>query len=284
MRSDLRSPVRRRRFSALLAIVAIATTIVPLSAPPAFASARFHIECPFHHHKMDDPIVYPNQPGASHLHAFFGNKSTDAFSTHRSLRRAGTNCGLPGDKGAYWIPAVYKNGNLVRATDGDFYYRGVTSPLSAIRAFPPGLKIIAGNSHATRPQSTKVVAWSCTGSSGTGRARMRDCGGALVKAIIKFPSCWDGLHKDSQDHKSHMRYSIRKGDGRRGCPRSHPIPLPELTYEITLPFHDGRNVRLASGPFYTMHADFLNAWSQLVLRHLVNRCIHGGIECPSFEA
>jgi Domain of unknown function (DUF1996) len=284
MRSDLRSPVRRRRFSALLAIVAIATTIVPLSAPPAFASARFHIECPFHHHRMDDPIVYPRQPGASHLHAFFGNKSTDAFSTYRSLRHARTNCGHRGDKGAYWMPAVYKNGSLVRAVDADFYYRGATSPLSAIRPFPPGLKVIAGDAHSTSPQSTKVVAWSCKGSSGTGRATMRDCGSSLVKVLIKFPSCWDGVRKDSADHKSHMRYSIKKGNGRRGCPKSHPVPVPELTYSITLPFHDGRNVHLSSGPPYTMHADFFNSWVQLALRRLVDRCIHGGIECASFDA
>jgi hypothetical protein len=284
MRSDLRSPLRRRRLAALLAIVSIAATIVPLSAPPAFASARFHIECPFHHHKADDPIVSPNQPGASHLHAFFGNKSTNAFSTYRSLRGAGTNCGLLGDKGAYWIPAVYKNGNLVRATDADFYYRGVTSPLSAIRAYPPGLKIVAGDGHATGLQSTKVVAWSCQGSSGTGLATMRDCGSSLVKVLIKFPSCWDGVHKDSADHKSHMHYSIKKGGGRRGCPKSHPVPVPELTYSISLPFHNGSNVHLSSGPFYTMHADFVNSWVQKSLRRLVDRCIHAGIECSSFEA
>jgi hypothetical protein len=283
MRLELRFPLRRHRLSASLMIFAIATTIVPLSALPALATARFHIECPFHHRKTDDPIVYPNQPGASHLHEFFGNTSTDAFSTYLSLRQAGTNCGLAGDKGAYWIPAVYKNGNLVRASDADFYYRGQTSPLSAIRAFPPGLKMLAGDAHATRIQSTSVISWSCSGRSGD-RARMRDCGTAFVKVLIKFPSCWDGVHKDSTDHRSHMRYSIRKGDGRRGCPRSHPVPLPELTYSITLPFHNGRNVKLSSGPFYTMHADFFNAWNQLALRRLVRRCIHGGIECPSFEA
>jgi hypothetical protein len=284
MRLGPRFPLHRRRLSSLLAVVAIATTIVPLSASPAFASARFHIECPFHHHKMDDPIVYPRQPGASHLHAFFGNKSTDAFSTYRSLRHARTNCGHRGDKGAYWMPAVYKNGNLVRAVDADFYYRGATSPLSAIRPFPPGLKVIAGNAHSTRPQSTKVVAWSCKGSSGTGQATMRGCGSRLVKVLIKFPSCWDGVHKDSADHKSHMHYSIKKWNGRRGCPRSHPVPVPELTYSITLPFHDARNVRLSSGAPYTMHADFFNSWVQLALRRLVDRCIHGGIECRSFDA
>src|SRR5512132_1348670 len=142
MRFDLRSPMRRRRLPALLAVVAVAATLVPLSAPPAFASARFHIECGFHHQRSDDPIVYPRQPGKSHLHSFFGNKSTNAYSTWLSLRRAGTNCNHKGDKAAYWIPALKKNGSIVRPVAGHFYYRGVHKKLSAIKAYPPGLKVI----------------------------------------------------------------------------------------------------------------------------------------------
>jgi hypothetical protein len=285
MRLELRSPLRRR-LSASLAILAIAATIMPLSAPPAFATARFHIECPFHHFKPDDPIVFPSQPSASHLHAFFGNTSTDAFSTYRSLQHARTNCGLRADKGAYWMPAVYKNGNLIRANDADFYYRGQTSPLSAIRPFPPRLKIIAGNSHATGPQSTEVVEWTCFGGvhDGSESNHPINCWKGVVKLLVTFPSCWDGLHTDSADHKSHMHYSIRKGGGRRGCPRSHPVPVPELTYSIKFPIHDGRGLTLSSGRAYTMHADFFNSWVQLALRRLVRRCIHAGIECPSFDA
>jgi hypothetical protein len=280
-------PVARHRprlLTTILAVLVAALVIVPMSAREALASARFHVECPFHHHRSDDPIVYPREPGASHLHAFFGNKSTNADSTYLSLRAAGTTCGLRADKGAYWIPAVYRNGQLVRAVDADFYYRGTTSPLGAIRPFPKGLKIIAGNAHASGPRSTRVIAWSCKGSSGTGESTMRDCGKSLVKVLIKFPSCWDGVRKDSLDHKAHMRYSIKLSDGRRGCPKSHPVPVPELTYSITLPFHDGNGVTLSSGKPFTMHADFINAWNQTVLRRLVERCIHAGIECTSFDA
>lgn len=280
MRLDLRSPLRRRRLSALLAVVAVAATLVPLSAPPAFASARFHIECDFTRLRRDDPIVYPRQPGKSHLHSFFGNTSTNAGSTWLSLRRAGTTCNNKGDKAAYWMPALYKNGNVVRPVAGHFYYRGVHQKLSAIKAFPPGLKVIAGNHDATRPQSTRVVAWSCQGSSGTGQATIRDCGsGGQVKALIKFPSCWDGRRKDSPNHKSHMRYATRLGGGRRGCPRTHPVPVPELTMAIVFPIRNGSGVRLASGPFYTLHADFFNAWNQTVLKNLIQNCIRVNREC-----
>jgi hypothetical protein len=272
--------MRRRRSSAVLAIVAIASTIVPLSAPPALASARFHIECDFHHLGKDDPIVYPRQPGMSHLHEFFGNTSTDADSTWLSLRRAGTTCNNKGDKAAYWVPAVLKNGSVVRAIAGHFYYRGIHHTLKAIKAFPPGLKIIAGNAHAMHLQSTRIVAWSCQGSSGTGRATIRDCGpGGHVKALIKFPSCWDGRRKDSLNHKSHMAYATRLSGGRRGCPRTHPVPVPELTMAIVFPIRSGVGVRLSSGPSYTLHADFFNAWNQTVLKNLIQNCIRANREC-----
>src|SRR5437868_11158870 len=33
----------------------------------------------------DDPLFYPGQPGASHLHQFFGNTGTNASSAYQSL-------------------------------------------------------------------------------------------------------------------------------------------------------------------------------------------------------
>jgi hypothetical protein len=280
MRLGLSFPLGRRRASAFLVVIAVATGIVPLTAPPAFASARFHIECDFHHQRRDDPIVYPRQVGRSHLHSFFGNTSTNANSTWLSLRRAGTNCNNKADKAAYWSPALYQNGRLRQAVAGHFYYRGVHNRLGVVKAYPPGLKIIAGNSHAVRPQSTRVVAWSCQGSSGTGRPTIRDCGsGGKVKALIKFPSCWDGRRKDSPNHKSHMAYATRLGGGSRGCPRTHPVPVPELTMAIVFPIRSGSGVRLASGPPYTMHADFFNAWNQTVLKNLIQNCIRANREC-----
>lgn len=280
MRSGLSFPMRRRRLTAFLIIAALAIGVVPLSAPPALASPSIHIECDFHHLAKADPIVHPHHPGMGHLHAFFGNTSTNAHSTWSSLRRAGTNCNNKADKAAYWMPALYRNGKLIRPSAGHFYYRGQHKNLSATRAFPPGLKIVAGNSRATRPQSTRVVAWSCQGSSGTGQATMRDCGsGGRVKVLIKFPSCWDGRRKDSPNHKSHMHYATRLGGGSRGCPRTHRVPVPELTMAISFPIRNGSGVRLASGPFFTMHGDFFNAWNQTVLNALIQRCIRTNGSC-----
>ena len=41
--------------------------------------------CDYSHSLKDDPIVYPGQPGVSHLHDFYGNTTTNAYSTIASL-------------------------------------------------------------------------------------------------------------------------------------------------------------------------------------------------------
>ena len=56
----------------------------------------------------DDPIVYPKQPGASHLHDFFGNTTTNAFSAYAGMLAGGTNCQEPGDTAASWAPALLR--------------------------------------------------------------------------------------------------------------------------------------------------------------------------------
>ena len=44
----------------------------------------------YSHTASDDPIVYPGQPGQSHLHEFFGNTDVDAFTHRRVAGRAAT--------------------------------------------------------------------------------------------------------------------------------------------------------------------------------------------------
>jgi hypothetical protein len=46
-------------------------------------------------------------------------------------------------------------------------------------------------------------------------------------------SCWDGKNLDSPDHQSHMYNTITR-DGfinAPPCPASHPVRMPQLTYE-----------------------------------------------------
>ena len=140
---------------------------------PPRPTARFHVECPFHHFK--ETIRSSSRACGSrsegHMHTFLGNKSTKYFSTYRSLRRAGTTAATAPTRAPTGSPpstrtAIGSSRRTAISTTG----RGPRRS-SAIHPFPKGLKIIAGNQEATRPQSTKVVGWSCFGSAGTEEPR-----------------------------------------------------------------------------------------------------------------
>src|SRR2546423_4774944 len=129
----------------------------------ALQGVNFISSCAFGHMAMDDPIVYPRQPGVSHDHSFVGNTTTNAFSTLRTLRSASTTCKRDGETAAYWMPTVLLDGQMVSPRGATIYYRRKT--LTALRAFPAGFKLIAGDRHATTPQDMKVTYWNCGASS-----------------------------------------------------------------------------------------------------------------------
>ena len=95
--------------------------------PPSSASepsGNFRTICSFSHLSFDDPIVYPGQPGLSHLQMFFGNTLTDAYSTYQSLRTTGggTCQGGPVNRSAYWAPALLNAAGQVLVPDTMIVY------------------------------------------------------------------------------------------------------------------------------------------------------------------
>ena len=101
--------------SALVAgIVAVGAVGSAGASPPVLRGANFWVKCYFSHVNNDDAIVYPGKPGWSHSHTYFGNESTDAFSTPAKLRIARTNCKEKADRAAYWVPTLYDDGRKIR--------------------------------------------------------------------------------------------------------------------------------------------------------------------------
>jgi hypothetical protein len=241
----------------------------------------FQVICRLSHTAPDDPIVAPRDPGGAHLHEFFGNVSTNAYTTTRKLRRGGTTCAQHGDKAAYWVPALYNAGRRVQPNLMITYYRtGQLLDPSVIRPFPRGLRMIAGDGHASRPQSTRVTDWGCDGDGPIGSSEPpRSCPDSPLRLRVIFPNCWDGKRLDSTDHKRHMAYSYRH---KRQCPRSHPVALPTLKvhvrYDVRGPL-DG--LTFSSGSSATAHADFWNAWHRPSLRTLIRRCLLRFRSCDS---
>lgn len=232
-------------------------------------TAYFAVLCGFSHRNQDDPIVYPNQPGKSHDHTYFGNTSTKASSTPASLRASGeTTCRPHADTAAYWAPTLFVRGDPVAPRYAVALYARRT--LDPVRPFPAGLKMIAGNAAARVPQDARVTFWSCGEeniSSSVPNCVTTRQGGLRLK--VSFPDCWDGRRLDSADHKSHMAYST---GGR--CPASRPVAVPALVLVIQYPVAGGVRAELASGGEFSGHADFVNAWDQRTLAALVDRYLN----------
>lgn len=272
--------MRSIRYTILSAVVMLAAGGMAIPAD-AGTVPEFVVRCPFSHRASNDPIVFPDRPGAAHSHEFFGNETTDAFSTYRSLRRGRTSCELRADKAAYWIPTLYSRGSATAPGVIKVYYTTRQQNRSAIRPFPRGLKMIAGKPHAMRAQSLEIVHWDCgMGGPKENRNHPVDCGAGYVQASIIFPDCWDGVRRDSPNHRRHMAYSVDPDDdGRFRCRRSHVVPVPRIKVVVQWPVHDGTSVDLSTGSPRTLHGDFFDAWDRRVLRRLIRRCLIAGAPC-----
>lgn len=223
----------------------------------------FSVSCTLDHQAKDDPIVFFGQPGAAHMHDFFGSKGVDAFTTVDALPSAGTTCGNSRDTAAYWAPSlVAPDGTIVQPTNMLAYYQAG----HAVRAFPQGLKMIAdlGGDPGT--------GFSCD-RSGPFLPTPIACPVGELKMHVHFPRWWDGVHLDSPDHRSHMSYHEDA---------AHPIELVGLSIHIQYKIVGGTLYHLApnsDGSIPPVHSDFMNGWDQATLEGIVRDCINAGVDC-----
>jgi hypothetical protein len=251
----------------------------------------FRINCEYSHMAKDDPIVFPNQPGKSHLHVFFGNTDTDAFSTAESIATKGNSTcrGGTANRTAYWAPAMIdtKNGAPVKPNTAMIYYKTGYNGIqpAQVQTMPPALRMIAGDPKNTVPDGPFKYACVGMGSEALSGHSIQNCpvGAQLIQMII-FPQCWDGVNLDSPDHKSHMSSPVNGA-----CPRSHPVPLPEVSYNIhydvtekDAPLRwrlssDMYDRRLPAG--YSAHADWFNGWKQDIMKTFIEKCDQQSVDC-----
>jgi Domain of unknown function (DUF1996) len=252
--------------------------VVPASSDPVGA---FRFTCLAGQLSHDDPIVYPGQPGKSHLHQFFGNTATNANSTYQSLRTTGgSTCTRSTDvssqRSAYWEPAMLDGaGNVVKPNFLLTYYKNFPATKAECQGapdathmgwcipMPNGIRFITGYNMDTGTGSPTdsndrmywAVAFECltpdqeTSLSGVQHsiadvvATGKCVSGGLLRAGIALPNCWDGKYLDTADHRSHMVY----GNGALienfgpACTADHPYALPQIALQT----------------FYTIDANFL---------------------------
>jgi len=244
------------------------------------AGNGFTVTCDFSHSARVDPIVMPGMATMSHLHAFFGNTTTNENSTGASLLAGGTTCNDQNDLSAYWFPALYQDGALVEPTS----LRARYSRLGGnVTAFPQGFMAVTGRTDST-------ARWGCnTGRQTTFSSTLSDVptceGGARLVAEVKFGDCWDGTNLDSADHVSHLVASTAVDGGRPECPSTHPVRVPEVTIQAQYPAAatGGAGVTLASGAASTLHADMFEAWVGTSLQTRIGTRPANNPNCPTVD-
>jgi len=233
----------------------------------------FSVGCNYSHSSTDDPVG-----NMHHLHDFWGNTTTSNQSTYGSMTKAPTTCAVPSDTAAYWNPAVRINGKRVLPSrkPGNFYYALVgNQDVSEIRPYPPNFKMIANEGNG------QLKFYCSDARERKLEAPPGTCRGSLLVIKLVFPSCWDGDHDDVRAPGPEDVREAVTVNGRRKCPASHPVALPELNTGMQYPTSGTIDTVQVAGDsgwqsWRTAHADFWNTWDQPELERLINRCLKNG--------
>jgi hypothetical protein len=313
----------------------VPANMTPSPVAPNSWRGIMRINCDFAHSDYDDPIVFPGMDGAAHLHRFFGNTLLDENSDLASLFSSGeSSCqGNELNRSAYWYPALlapsYDQVTGARLTNSDgepawtavkavvgnddvahevFYYSAGVDDLESIQPIPLGLKMIAGNHMANpdMPQDTSIVRWHCQSWESSEATNPRwsssipECAAPdRLRFDIFFPSCWDGVNLDSEDHMGHLAYPSNPSGEPNGtvCPDSHPVPIIRVSFHYAFGVkpdvydpatRTSRGWRLASDMYdvsttapggMSLHGDWFNAWHPEALQAVLDTCIKGALDC-----
>jgi hypothetical protein len=241
--------------------------------------SEFNASCTISHDLPDDPIVFPKMAGASHLHSFMGNHSTNADTL---LANTGSSCKPIEDHSAYWIPTLLENGKAVEPHGVTVYYGSRLPDPAKTVPFPQGFRMIAGDAkrQVDTPKGANGQFW-CAGQGGEiGRSADGNwpvCAKtAELTFQLTFPDCWDGVHLDSPDHKSQVCPADNKGE----CSGKFPVAIPSVSFVIGYPTSGSpAGFKLSSGNASSMHGDAFMAWEASALGHRVKDCVVQHAKC-----
>lgn len=270
-----------------------------------------------------DPVVEPGNAPSAHVHHIVGGNAFNAsMSGDVGERATCTTCQMSEDFSNYWTAQLYfkhpTNGSYKRvptipvqpllggsngATGGlTVYYTQFdlsrdNLKKQPITAFKPGFRMTVGSPTATS-RSHLGLSYQCmTGTSrGTITSEMptKPCSGGIF-TTHHFPPCWDGKNLDSPDHQAHMYNTVDTDyfNNAPACPSSHPVRVPQVTFEITWDTSKFNSMwpSGAPNPFvwsfegngYGTHADYMFGWKGDSLQKAMDKseCFYDG--CGSIK-
>lgn len=276
---------------------------------PVGQGGQFRASCEFSHFAYDDPLIFPNQPGASHLHMFFGNTDVHAYSSHDSLINSGSSTcnGQELNRTGYWVPAMFDGDGNVRIPERIMvYYKGENVARGISEVYPPGAAMIASKNLNTTPSEQGGAAgafkltYLCTDNYSTpsteGGHTMPICDGSLyggdpglssvLEMNVKFPTCWNGKDPADWDNfgpsTTDWYANICKGSG-------FEQTLPNLEYFVNYRVEDGETTedwflssdvdhghfgRTQNEAGSSVHGDWWGGWHPEVNKMWIDNCVN----------
>lgn len=285
----------------VLSVFAIAGCTQHRPPTQTLTDGTFNIVCNYSHRLPDDPIVYPNKPGIAMQHDFFGNTTTNAYTTGDTLQKvSGTTCENAADGSGYWAPSLkLPSGTVVAPKYQKTYYTNQAVPSTnrvVVQPIPQGLKMMVGDHFGTAPNPR--VSFLCTGQSYTNtiptNCKPDPTTGTQLNIGLNFPTCWDGKNlAPVMGGHNNMAYPNNNGQ----CPADYPVQLPEVNMNIAYDLgqiSDLTNVQLSLDPqldaqgnvvkqlwgsMYTAHGDFFMGWRDGAAKFMVDYCMNKGRVC-----
>jgi hypothetical protein len=286
------------------------------STAPNGEGGQVRMWCQYSHMSYDDPIIFPKQPGKSHLHMFFGNTDTDANSTASSITKTGgSTCdGGALNRTSYWFPVLIDSQNNARTPNQMMLYyktEGIPKPPGGYSSIPPGLRMIAGDPSATTPRTNHDAdGWACGGGLFTNPNKYGntplliplcpiagDTSRTRLSQKVLFPRCWDGVMPDINAtvdepyslQAAHVTWpSFGVGQSWGTCPSSHPKVFPEISILMEWELAPGENTsgwKLSSDKGLpggtTSHGDYFGGWNKQVVDSWTNNCLNTNWNCQT---
>jgi len=284
----------------------------PENAFPTFEGGQNRTACEFSHFAYDVPIVFPNKPGASHLHMFFGNTDANAYSTYNSLINTGSSTcnGQELNRTGYWVPAMFDaNGNVRIPERIVVYYKGeglsngnsIVYPERAAMVAKPDINTVSffnGGTRDPNDPSNSKFSYVCSNqyseNGGTSSNTIPVCNGdrnqppanptyTVLEVNIKFQQCWNRRNPAKPENWLFPRFGSWYGSG---CENN--ATLPNLEYFVNYRVDPGETtegwylasdinmhtLELDKAPGSTNHGDWWGGWNKKINQMWIDNCVN----------